>query len=52
MWNLKNNRNKQNRNRLVDTENRQTLSEGSRVGGLGERGEGIEKYKSVVPEQS
>ena len=37
MWNVKNDINKQNRNRLIDTENRLMVSEGNGVGGLGEK---------------
>ena len=32
MWNLKNQINKQNRNRLIDTENRLTVDRGEGVG--------------------
>ena len=40
--------NKQNRNRLMDTENIFTVA---RLGGrLGNKGEGIKKYKLVVTE--
>ena len=52
MRNLKNKTDKQNRNRLTDTENRQTAVRGEGIGKLGEKGEGIKKYKSVVTEQS
>ena len=44
--------NKQNRNTLIDTENRLLVVRGRDVGGLGEKGEGIEKYKLVVTKQS
>ena len=40
--------NKQNRNRLANTENRLMVARGERGWGLGEKGEGIEKYRSVV----
>ena len=35
--------NKQNRNILIDAENRLTVVRGTRVGELGEKGEGIKK---------
>ena len=35
--------NKQNRNRLTDTENNWQLSVGNRVGGLGEKSEGAKQ---------
>ena len=37
MWNLKNQINKQNRNRLIDTENRLTAVRGEGVGELDEK---------------
>ena len=40
--------NKQNRNRLIDTENRLMVARGEGHRGLDEKGEGIEKYKLVV----
>ena len=39
--------NKQNRNRLINTENI-LLPDRSRVEGMGEKGEGIKKHKLVV----
>ena len=40
---------KQNRNRLIDTENiPDGYQKGKGIGGLGEKGEGIKKYKLVV----
>ena len=50
MWNLKNKINKQNRNRLVDSEKRLTAERGEGCLGLCEKGEGIEQYKLVVTE--
>ena len=52
MWNLKNKISNENRNRLMDTENRLMVDRGGGDGELGEKGEGIKKYKSVVTEQS
>ena len=52
MWNLKNNISKQNRNRLRGTKNRLMGADGRGVGGLCEKGEGIERYRLVVTEQS
>ena len=52
MWNLKNNINKQDRNRFIDTKNRLMVVRGEGTGGLGEKGEGIEQYKLVVTKQS
>ena len=44
---------KQNRNRLIDTENKPVIARDRReVGVLGEKGEGIKKYKLVVRKQS
>ena len=40
--------NKQNRNRLIDTENRLTVARREGIGGLNEKSEGIEKYKLEV----
>ena len=40
--------NKQNRNRLRDTEKRLMVARGEGVGGLDKKGEGIEKYRLVV----
>ena len=37
-----------NRKRLIDTENRLMADRGEKCWGLGEEGEGIEKYKLVV----
>ena len=42
--------NKQNGNRLIDTENRLKVAREEVIGGLGEKGEGIEKYRLVVTE--
>ena len=39
---------KQNRNRLIGTENRLMVARGEGVGGLGGKGEGIEKYRLAV----
>ena len=52
MWNPKNKINKHNGNRLIDTENTLVSDSGEGVGGLGEKGEGIGKCRSVVTEQS
>ena len=52
MWNLKNKINKQNGNRVIDAENRLMVARGERFGGLGEKGEGIKKYKLVVIKES
>ena len=41
---------KQNRSRLIDTENRLMAAGGEGAGGPGEHGEGIEKYKQVATE--
>ena len=48
MWNLKNKINKHNRKRLTDTENFSTVARWEEVGRMGEKGEGIKKYKLVV----
>ena len=48
MWNLKNKINKQNRNRLTDTENRLTVAGGEVDWEQDETGEEITKYRSVV----
>ena len=40
--------NKQNRNRLTDTENRPVVARGEGIWGLGENGEGIGKYGLAV----
>ena len=40
--------NKQNRNRLIDTENKPMVARGVGVGEVGEKGEGIKKHKLVV----
>ena len=50
MWNLKNNINKQNTNRLIDPEKRLMVTRGEGRGGQGEKAEWIKKYKSVVME--
>ena len=41
-----------NGNRLIDTENRLIVARGEEFGRVGEKGEGIKKYKLVVTEQS
>ena len=41
---------KQNRNRLIDSENILTVARWEGVEGMGEKGEGIKKYKLVVTE--
>ena len=40
--------NKQNRNRVIDAENKLMVARGEGGGRLGEKGEGIKKYKLVV----
>ena len=40
--------NKQNRNRLIDTENKLVVADRRGLGGLGEKGEGIKKYNLAV----
>ena len=40
--------NKQNRNRLIDTENKPMVARGVGVGEVGEKDEGIKKHKLVV----
>ena len=52
MRNLKKTINKQNGNRLIDTEDGLMAARWDGVGGLGVKGEGIEKYRLVVTEQS
>lgn len=47
-WNVKNNINKQNRNRFIDIENRLRLPEGTGVGRQSKKGERIKKYNLVV----
>ena len=47
-WNLKNKINKQNRNRLIDAENKLRVAWWEEVRGLGEKDEGIKKYKLVL----
>ena len=44
--------NRQNRNRLIDTENSVMVARGEWGWGVGERGEGIKKYKLAVTELS
>ena len=44
--------NKQNRNRLIDTENKLMATRWEGGKGVGERGEGIKKYKLVITKQS
>ena len=41
---------RQNRNRLIDTKNILTVARWEELGGTGENGEGIKKYKLVVTE--
>ena len=43
---------KQNRNKLIDTEHRLTVARGEGAGGLGEKGEGIEKCRLIITKQS
>ena len=43
---------KQNGNRRVDTESRLVVATGDGAWGLGEKGEGIEKYRSAVTKYS
>ena len=50
MWNLKNKINKQNRNRLTNTENKWMVSRQRGVGRMGEKSNEIKKYKLVVTE--
>ena len=42
--------NKQNRNRIIDTENVLMVARGEGFGGLVQKGEGIEKYRLIVTE--
>ena len=42
---------KENRNSLIDTENILTVARWEGIGGDGEKGKGIKKYKLVVTEQ-
>ena len=44
--------NKQNRNRLINTENILMVARWEGVAGMGEKGKGAEKYKLVVTKQS
>ena len=48
MWNLKYKINKWDGNRLIDTENKLMVARREGVGGMGEKGAGIKKYKLVV----
>ena len=41
---------KQNRKRLIDTENRLMVARWEEAEGLGEDNEGVNKYKSIVTE--
>ena len=53
MWNLKNQINPQTKSKLIiDTESGLVVIRGEQVGGLGESGEGIEKYSLGVTGQS
>ena len=40
--------NKQNRNKLIDAENKLMVTRDEGVGGMGEKGEGTEKYTLAV----
>ena len=40
--------NKQIRNKLIDTENKLMVASGRKVGGRGEKGESMKKYKLTV----
>ena len=51
MWNLMNKINKQNRNRLTNTQNRLTAVRREGGYGLSEKGEGIKQHKLVAAEQ-
>ena len=42
--------NKENRNRLIDADNGLVVATGEGLGGLGVKGEGIQKYRLVVTE--
>ena len=44
--------NNQNRNRFMDTEIKLVVARGEGFGELGEKGEGIKKYKLIVTKQS
>ena len=48
MWDLMNKINKQNRNRLIDTENRLTAVRGEGVGGLGEKVKGLSQKTATI----
>ena len=52
MWNPKNKANKQNLNRLIDTENRLMVSRWEGCWGPSEKSEGIKNYKLVVTQLS
>ena len=52
LGNLKKTINKENRNRLTDTENRLMVAKWERIWRLGEKGERIDKYRLVVTKQS
>ena len=52
MQNLNNNINEQTKQKKDSWGNRLVVARGERVGGLGEKGEGTEKYRQVVTEQS
>ena len=54
MWNLKNNINEQTQQKQTDRYREQTdgCQRGKAVGGLGEKGEDIKKYRLVVIKQS
>ena len=52
MWNLKNKINKQNGNRVVDTENRLRLARGEQFWGATVKGHWLEKYRVVGTEYS
>ena len=50
MWNLKNKISNENRNRLMDTENRLMVDRGEGVERQGKKSERITKYTSIVTE--
>ena len=53
MWNLLNKRRKlTNRSRVIDGEKKLMVARGEGLGGLGETGGGIKKYKLIVAKHS
>ena len=52
MWNLNSRINKQNKNRLTDTENKLMVARGEGFGRLNGKGEGFKMNKSAVTKQS